>query len=144
MPKVVTDFNRKFFRWYFASATQPTALQSRGVALKLYADTLFSAVLCHAVLKDISYGGAGVLVPASAQLPEQLLLVYAGKHKLKAKVVYRRQISDKLSFLGLRWLPGKEQYVLQLLRTLSKKAYRKQLEEISEQHEATPAPAKIN
>lgn len=139
MPKVVTDFNRKFFRWYFESSKQPTELQSRGVALKLYPTTLFGSEICHSILKDISFGGAGLLVPSSARIPEQLLLVYSERHKLKAKVVYRRQINDKLTFLGVRWLPGKEQFVLTLLRTLSKKAYREPAEAtstlISEEHE---------
>lgn len=128
MPNLVTDFNRKFFRWYFNSANQPTELQTRGVAVKLYPTTLFGRELCNAVLKDISYGGAGVLAPTSKVIPEQILLIYDERHKLKAKVVYRRQINDKLVFLGVRWLPGKEQFVLQLLRTLSKKAYRQSIE----------------
>lgn len=139
MPKVVTDFNRKFFRWYFESTKQPTELQSRGVALKLYPATLFGSEICHSILKDISFGGAGLLVPSSAQIPEQILLVYTERHKLKAKVVYKRQINDKLVFLGVCWMPGKEQFVLQLLRALSKKAYREPEADtsnlISEKHE---------
>ena len=75
-------------------------------------------------MKDISLGGAGLLAPLSKAVPDVLVVEYDSETRIKAEVIYRRAVSDKLEFLGISWLDTKREQRLRLLRRLSKKAYR--------------------
>ncbi|WP_215396171.1 PilZ domain-containing protein [Rheinheimera oceanensis] len=118
------DVSRKYLRWYFSSASQPHETQTKGIAVKLWQSGLFGSQICQAVVKDISLGGAGLLAPLTKTVPDIVMVEYDNQFKIKAEVVYRRQVSDKLVFLGISWLDAKREQRLNLLRRLSKKAYR--------------------
>ena len=124
--QINSDASRRYLRWYFCTASLPHEQQAQGIPVKLYQSGLFGKQLCLAVLKDISLGGAGVLVPLSRTVPEVITVVYDNDTRIDAAVVYRRQVSDKLVFLGLSWRDNKRQQRLKLLRRLSKKALREQ------------------
>lgn len=124
MPVIISDISRKHLRWYFAAATQPPETQASGVPVKLKEDRWFGRSICQGVVKDISLGGAGILVPSSKQIPDMLITIYDSTTRIKAEVIYRRPVSDKLTFLGLRWVTSDREKHLRLLRRLSKKAFR--------------------
>lgn len=121
-----SDAARRYLRWYFCTANLPHEQQAQGIAVKFYQPGLFGKQICLAVLKDISLGGAGVLVPLSRAVPDMVTVEYNNDTRINAAVVYRRQVSDKLVFLGLSWRDHKRQQRLKLLRQLSKKALREQ------------------
>ena len=118
------DVSRKYLRWYFCTANQPLETQTKGIPVKLRQSGLFGSQICQAVVKDMSLGGAGLLVPLAKTVPDIVMVEYDNQFKIKAEVVYRRQVSDKLVFLGISWLDAKREQRLNLLRRLSKKAYR--------------------
>ncbi|HEY0924362.1 PilZ domain-containing protein [Rheinheimera pacifica] len=118
------EASRKYLRWYFSAQSQPVAIQSKGIAVKLWQSGLFGSQICQAVVKDMSLGGAGLLAPLAKTVPDIVMVEYDNQFKIKAEVVYRRQVSDKLVFLGISWLDAKREQRLNLLRRLSKKAYR--------------------
>lgn len=118
------DATRKYLRWYFNANNQPVALQSKGIAVKIWHTGLFGSQICQAVVKDVSLGGAGLLIPQSKVVPDVIAVEYDNQFKIKAEVVYRRQINNELVFLGISWLDAKHEQRLSLLRRLSKKAYR--------------------
>ncbi len=120
------DIARRYLRWYFCTATLPHEQQAQGIPVKLYQSGLFGNQICLAVLKDISLGGAGILVPLSRPVPDLITVEYDSETRISAEVVYRRQVSDKLIFLGLSWRDHKREQRLRLLRRLSKKALREQ------------------
>ena len=124
MPLTKPDVSRKYLRWYFCTANQPHEVQTKGVPVKLLQSGLFGNQICLAVVKDMSLGGAGLLAPVSKTVPDLIVVKYDEQTRIKAEVVYRRQVSDKLVFLGLSWLDAKREQRLNLLRRLSKKAYR--------------------
>ncbi len=125
----MTEFsaaNRKYRRWYFAAdESQPKEIQTNGVAVKLARQGWFGAahLVCHAVVKDISLGGAGVLVPATIQVPDAVFVMYQ-QIRIKAQVVYRQQVTDKLIFLGIDWENAPYEQRLKVLRKLSRKSSR--------------------
>lgn len=92
--------------------------------MTLWQSSLFGSQICKAVVKDMSLGGVGLLAPLSKNVPDVILVQYDERIRMAAEVVYRRQVSDKLVFLGLSWLDAKREQRLKLLRLLSKKAYR--------------------
>ena len=94
---------RKYKRIALTQETAPRKLQSQGVPAKLLRGPLFNFMLCHAVLKDISVGGAGVLVPSAKEIPDKVRVSIADKLNLKARVVRRQQISEELMYLGIVW-----------------------------------------
>ncbi|GAA0561412.1 MULTISPECIES: PilZ domain-containing protein [Rheinheimera] len=124
MPATKPDIARRYLRWYFSTANQPHETQTKGIAVKLKQPGLFGSQLCQAVVKDISLGGAGLLAPLSKAVPDMLVVEYDSETRIKAEVIYRRAVSDKLEFLGISWLDTKREQRLRLLRRLSKKAYR--------------------
>ncbi|MEE2024050.1 MULTISPECIES: PilZ domain-containing protein [Alkalimonas] len=124
MPITKTDVSRKYLRWYFCAANQPHEVQTKGVPVTLWQSSLFGSQICKAVVKDMSLGGVGLLAPLSKNVPDVILVQYDERIRMAAEVVYRRQVSDKLVFLGLSWLDAKREQRLKLLRLLSKKAYR--------------------
>lgn len=124
--QINSDASRRYLRWYFCTASLPHEQQAQGIPVKFYQSGLFGKQICLAVLKDISLGGAGVLVPLSRPVPELITVQYDKDTRIEAAVVYRRQVSDKLVFLGLSWRDNKRQQRLKLLRKLSKKALREQ------------------
>ncbi|NRQ42907.1 PilZ domain-containing protein [Rheinheimera sp. YQF-2] len=124
MPLTKPEISRKYLRWYFCTANEPHESQTKGVPVKLLQSGLFGSQICLAVVKDMSLGGAGLLAPVSKTVPDLIVVQYDGQTRIKAEVVYRRQVSDKLVFLGLSWLDAKRELRLNLLRRLSKKAYR--------------------
>ncbi|HEX5793009.1 MAG TPA: PilZ domain-containing protein [Rheinheimera sp.] len=124
MPVTKPDVSRRYLRWYFCTANQPHESQTQGIAVKLKQPGLFGSQLCLAVVKDMSLGGAGLLVPLSKTVPDTIVVEYDSQTRIKAEVVYRRRVSDKLEFLGISYLDTKREQRLHLLRRFSKKAYR--------------------
>ncbi|MDX3774306.1 hypothetical protein QE250_09285 [Chromatiaceae bacterium AAb-1] len=117
--------NRKYRRWYFAADSQPKEVQTNGVAVKLARRSWwFESFICNAVVKDVSLGGAGVLVPSTKTVPDAIVVRYEPDIRIKADVVYRQLVNDKLMFLGLNWESAAHEQRLKLLRKLSKKASR--------------------
>lgn len=114
--------DRKYKRVALTQETKPKELQVKGVPAKLLRRRFFNFSICKAVLKDISVGGAGALVPASKKIPNNVKVLIANKMSLNAKVVRRKLVSDELMFLGLDWSGESEKKfneVMKLINQLS-------------------------
>lgn len=122
-------------RWYLGREDLPTEQQSGGVAVTLYRNLFFPWPLCKAIVKDVSLGGAGALVPADKKVPGKVKVVFAEGMSLTARIVHRQPISEKLLFLGLDWTrepDSKRRALLNLLMNRKYKAVNKsQAEEVS-------------
>jgi hypothetical protein len=115
---------RKHYRWYFNDEKTPQEKHSRGVEVHVHRSGVFRLYICRAIMKDMSIGGAGLLVPTNQKIPDAISVAYDGKTHAKGQVVYRRAESEKLMFIGVEWVSADYQRTLALLRKLSKKAYR--------------------
>lgn len=123
MPYPRQQPGRQFYRWYFYDPTQPLAAQTKGVPVKLKSTGWFGGEIGSAVVKDMSGGGAGVLVPRKDKVPGKFWVCYDRNTRVKAVVKYRQQVDDKLEFLGLAWVNADPQLVLKLLRKLRRRAF---------------------
>lgn len=94
---------RKFQRWYLFTQQESPEQQSQGISVQLKASSLFGGKLAQAVVKDVSLGGAGILLSAKQPVPQQFKLVYQGKYSVEAEVVYRQPLTERLLFCGIRW-----------------------------------------
>lgn len=112
-------FERKYKRVPLTEETVPSELQAKGVPAKLLRHSIFSFTICKAVLKDISIGGAGALVPAAKKIPNKVKVLIADKMTLNAKVAYRKPVSEELMFLGLDWSSESERKFSEMMKLVS-------------------------
>ncbi|MBU3023125.1 PilZ domain-containing protein [Aestuariibacter sp. A3R04] len=118
----IDKVDRKYKRVPLTQETTPSEMQAKGVPAELLRHSIFNYSICKAVLKDISVGGAGALVPASKKIPNKVRVLIADKITLKAKVAYRNTVNDELIFLGLDWSNESEKKfneMIKLVRQLS-------------------------
>lgn len=106
--KADTESSRRHFtRYYFGDKTQPLQQQSGGLVVMLReASLLLGEELGRVIIKDISTGGAGVLVSSIIKVPKKALIVFpkeSGIKPQKVLVVYTRQLNPALNFYGLQW-----------------------------------------
>lgn len=123
MPYPRVQPGRRSYRWYFYDPKQPLLVQAKGVSVRLKAVGWFGKDVGFAVVKDMSSGGAGLLVSKKDAVPARFWVCYNRETKVKAQVKYRRAVGDKLEFLGLSWIGAEDQLVLTLLRKLRRKAF---------------------
>ena len=123
MPYPRQQPGRQFYRWYFYDPSQPLATQTKGVPVKLKSTSWFGGDIGSAVVKDMSGGGAGLLVPRKDKVPEKFWVGYDRETRVKAQVKYRQLVDDKLEFLGGSWVSAEPQLVLKLLRKLRRRAF---------------------
>ncbi|WP_334021365.1 PilZ domain-containing protein [Alteromonas sp. S015] len=97
------EAKRQFERLHLDVSGEAEEIQSQGLPISVHRAGLFGRLLCCGVLKDISEGGAGILIPRVDKLDGKLVLRFAGKLKLDVAVRYRRRISDRLEFVGVQW-----------------------------------------
>ncbi|KFZ38182.1 hypothetical protein HR45_06695 [Shewanella mangrovi] len=81
----------------------PEEQQHDGIAVKLYWPAILEWFGCNAIMKDVGLGGSGLLVPLEKKVPSHIIIEVDETVRLKGKVVHRRQISEKLFFLGIDW-----------------------------------------
>ena len=123
MPYLRQQPGRSFYRWYFYDPTVSLQQQTKGVPVRLKRPGWFGSDIGAAVVKDMSMGGAGVLVPLKDKAPATFWVLYDKTTKVKARVRYRKPINDKLEFLGLEWLGKDNATRLALLRKLRRRAF---------------------
>jgi hypothetical protein len=123
MPYLRQQPGRNYYRWYFYDPQQSLQTQTKGIAVKLKRLGWFGSDIGSAVVKDMSMGGAGVLAPLKDNVPDQFWVLYDKNAKVKARVCYRKAITDKLEFLGLEWQDNDSSVRLKLLRKLRRRAF---------------------
>jgi hypothetical protein len=123
MPYLRQQPGRRFYRWYFYNPEQSLQTQTKGIAVKLKKPGWFGGEIGSAVVKDMSIGGAGLLAPLKDKVPDLFWVFYDKTTKVKAKVCYRKAVTDKLEFLGLQWLGNDKAVRLALLRKLRRRAF---------------------
>lgn len=94
---------RRFERLQLDLSGEDAVQQSSGLAVTLFQTGMFGKFICSGVLKDISEGGAGILIPRRDSLNEFINIKFANKFKLAVQVCYRRPISARLEFVGIQW-----------------------------------------
>ncbi|WP_394244736.1 PilZ domain-containing protein [Vibrio astriarenae] len=98
------EAKRKYIRWYFWMPEEPFKSQANGLAVQLKQPGWFkNKLLGRAVIKDISMGGAGVLISNRIQIPEKVIVAIPDGDEFTADVVYQRDEGDLFTFLGLTW-----------------------------------------
>ncbi|MDR9826447.1 PilZ domain-containing protein [Vibrio sp. FNV 38] len=98
------EAKRKYIRWYFWMPEEPFKSQTSGLAVQLKQTGWFKKKpLGRAVIKDISLGGAGVLVSNRIQVPDKIIVEIPDGDEFVADVVYQRDEGELFTFLGLTW-----------------------------------------
>lgn len=109
---------RKYHRWYLCTQQESPEQQSQGVSIEIRGGSRFGRKVGRAIIKDISLGGAGILLSAKQPIPEVFRLVYQNSYSSKAEVVYRRPLNGHLIFCGIRWYESNRHKRLKMLRLL--------------------------
>jgi hypothetical protein len=123
MPYLRQQPGRSFYRWYFYDPAVSLQSQTKGIPVRLKQTGWFGQELGSAVVKDMSMGGAGLLVPLKDKVPDSFWVLYDKTTKVKARVCYRKVIDEKLEFLGLEWQGNDRTIRLTLLRKLRRRAF---------------------
>lgn len=105
-----SETKRSYKRWNLnlKDNYELESVQLGGVGVQLLRRCFIDIPLCHGVAKDISVGGVGLLVPAEKAIPDKFIVVFDKANRLTGKVTYRREVSDKLVFLGVEWISKNE------------------------------------
>ena len=124
MSKDKLETKRNFKRWNLnpKDAYEPESVQRGGIAVELLRDFIIDISLSHAVAKDISLGGVGLLVPAEKKIPKRFIVVFDEYSRLTGQIMYRRQINDKLIFLGVEWVTKNSNKRSVIVKRLQEKA----------------------
>ncbi|MCH1929364.1 PilZ domain-containing protein [Shewanella sp. A25] len=99
----MTEGQRLYKRHALSYEEAPKELQHDGYAVKLHWPWILEWFGCSAIMKDVSLGGCGVLVPIEKNVPKRVMVQLNDETRLKAIVVYRKEVSPKLMFLGIDW-----------------------------------------
>ncbi|MCH1923269.1 PilZ domain-containing protein [Shewanella sp. C32] len=97
------DNARIYKRHALSRELVPEELQHDGIAVRLHWPLIIKWFGCNAIMKDVGLGGTGLLVPVDKKVPSRIVVEIDETVSLKGKVVHRRQISEKLMFLGVDW-----------------------------------------
>ncbi|MCL1073460.1 hypothetical protein [Shewanella dokdonensis] len=98
-----TSNDRIFKRHDLTKELTPTDEQHDGIAVQLYWPLVIEWYVCNAIMKDVGLGGAGLLVPLDKKIPSRLIVEIASTIRIKGRIVYRRQVSERLQFIGIDW-----------------------------------------
>ncbi|MBE0378075.1 PilZ domain-containing protein [Pseudoalteromonas prydzensis] len=111
-------------RWSLFNASReiPAAMQQGGIAVKLHHPWFFNYFLCRAVIKDISVGGAGILVPSEHRLPRKIRVSFNSTNSFIGIIKYTRTVTEKLNFVGIEWQAKDELKRIELVAELQKQA----------------------
>lgn len=122
--KKLFNSKRSHPRWplYRTSSDIPEAMQQGGIAVKLHHPWFFNYFLCRAVIKDISVGGAGILVPNEHRLPRKIRVAFNDNNGFVGLVKYTRTVTEKLNFVGIEWQSKDELKRIELVAELQKQA----------------------
>jgi len=107
---------RRYQRWYFNAKQAPLTQQSHGVPAEI-STALVGQAISRAILKDVSAGGAGILIPSVNRLPRYICLKSEELGSTRGEVVYRRRVSSQLEFIGIRWYWMSTKRRIHILRT---------------------------
>ncbi len=99
----MTEGKRLYTRHALSYEDAPKELQHDGYPVKLSWPWILDWFGCNGVMKDVSLGGCGLLVSAEKKVPEFIIVQLNEQTRLKAKVVYRNNVTPKLLFLGVDW-----------------------------------------
>lgn len=119
----MSDFaesQRRFQRVQLDVSGESEEQQSSGLAVQLYNKGFFGKLICLGVLKDISEGGAGVLIPRHQPINDDVVIQLGKKFKLDVDVCYRRTISQRLEFIGFRWRGLSARQISQVVKLIEK------------------------
>lgn len=123
------ETKRSYKRWNLNPKDnyEPEAIQRGGIGVQLLRNFFIDISVCHAVAKDISVGGVGILVPAEKTIPNTLTVVFDEYSRLVGRVMYRRQVNEKLVFLGVEWTSKNERKRSAIVTRLQQQAqYKKE------------------
>ncbi|PCC12262.1 PilZ domain-containing protein [Pseudoalteromonas sp. JB197] len=118
------ETKRNYKRWNLNQKDnyEPESVQRGGIAVELLRNFFIDFSICHAVAKDISVGGVGLLVPAERAIPDKIIVVFDKHNRLVGKVMYRRSVNEKLMFLGVEWVTKNERKKSKIVSYLQQQA----------------------
>ncbi len=94
--------------------------QSQGMAIRLCRPGFFGRLICLGVLKNVSKGGAGLLIPSNSVLEKKFVIKFSGGLKLAVSLRYRRPISTRLEFVGVKWNSANERKISKVMQLVEK------------------------
>ncbi|MCQ8877497.1 PilZ domain-containing protein [Pseudoalteromonas shioyasakiensis] len=111
---------RSYKRWALNTQDEhlPLSLQRSGIAVSLRHPWLFNYHICRGVIKDVSFGGAGLLLAAEKKLPKRLIVVFNKSTRLSGVIKYSKVVNEQLQFVGIEWVTKSEQKKADLLAQL--------------------------
>ena len=112
---------RHYKRWPLNEKDEhlPLPQQQSGIAVTIHHYWLFNRLICRAVIKDVSFGGAGLLVPAEKKMPNKITVMFSKDKRLSGLIKHRELVSEKLQFLGIEWTSKNEQQKSELFTELA-------------------------
>lgn len=125
------ETKRKHARWYFWSPNEPFGTQTNGLAVEIRKVSWFKRKIGHAVIKDISLGGAGILVSNRVNVPSRIIVITPNLSEFYADVIYQRKEGDNFTFLGITWADSNDDERLELIAHVQKATSVKSRNEVS-------------
>lgn len=112
---------REFPRWYFYNPFTELEDQISGIkATVKMPGWWFDKFLANVIIKDLSFGGVGFIVPNHVELPQHLTLVLEEKYSLKCEILHKRRLNRYVTFCGCRWEHTGRRIVLTIISKYSR------------------------
>ena len=121
LPAESDSSQREFPRWYFYNPFTELEDQISGISATLKTPSWwFDRFLANVIIKDLSFGGVGFIVPNHVQIPPHLILSLENKYSLKCEILHHRRLNRYISFYGARWEHNGRRIVLTIISKYSR------------------------
>lgn len=112
---------REFPRWYFYNPFTGLEDQISGINATIkIPGWWFDRFLANVIIKDLSLGGSGFIVPNHVQIPDRLRLSFEDKYNIECEVLHRRKLNRYIQFCGVRWEPSRRRIVMTIISKYSR------------------------
>jgi len=110
-------------RWYFYNPFTELEDQISGISgIIKTPGWWFDRLLTNTIIKDLSMGGAGFIVPQHTTVPDHIILELEGKYRLECEVLHRRPLNRYLTFYGVRWEHSRRRIVMTIISKYSRQS----------------------
>lgn len=112
---------REFPRWYFYNPFTELEDQISGISASIkVSGWWFDRFLANVIIKDLSLGGAGFIVPNHIKIPDKIIITLEDKYKIECDILHRRRLNRYIQFCGARWEPSRRRIVMTIISRYSR------------------------
>lgn len=112
---------REFPRWYFYNPFTELEDQISGISASIkVSGWWFDRFLANVIIKDLSLGGAGFIVPNHITIPDKIIITLEDKYKIECDILHRRRLNRYIQFCGARWEPSRRRIVMTIISKYSR------------------------